>query len=129
MPGESEQARHSENDLGKRLEQERERAQQYSRLSAQQTLHERDANAAEERYRHIKQRIEEIGGLRIELQKATENLLRLEEEAPAQARAVQQHQELADQAKSAVEQVRSRRGEVHNARRLAELAARFCRAK
>ncbi|OHB79822.1 MAG: hypothetical protein A2V98_05535 [Planctomycetes bacterium RBG_16_64_12] len=125
----TELARHSEEELNEKLKQAREQAQVYKDLIGRQKLHQQEVKAAEESYRNSKERIDAIRSARQERHAVTEQLKRLQDDTPAQAKLIEQCQEQAEKAKKSVEQVRARRGEVTAARQLARLAERFSRTQ
>lgn len=129
LRGQTEQAQRSEHDLTARLKLAREQAQAYKELISQQKLHQHEATAAAESYRNWKERIDAIQTARGELDTANKQLTRLQDDAPAQAKLVQQCRQEAEQTKQAVAQIRARRAEVKTARQQAELAGRLARTQ
>jgi DNA repair exonuclease SbcCD ATPase subunit len=122
------QAKQSEHELTETVKAAREQAQLYKDVLHQQKLHEQEVASADERYATLKTRVEMIASTRGQLRPAVDRLTRLEEDRPAQSKQVDQCRCVADRAKQAVEQVRSRRSEVQAARHTAQRAARLAAA-
>lgn len=125
----TEQSSHSEVELTEKLKQSRQHAQAYEMLLGQRKLYEKEVGAAEDRYKSLEVKIKTIGATRDELKTAGEQHRRLEDDAPVQAKQVEQSREQTERAKKAVDQVRTRREQVQSSRKKARLADRFATAK
>ncbi len=128
LQGQAQIARHSESELDQQLKRTRSQAQKYQELVNHRKLHERDAKAAVEGYRGLKERIDAIQEARQELRTAQEQLRTLQDDAPAQTKLVEQCQQRAERARQDVAAVRVRRDQVTATRCTADQANRFSRA-
>jgi exonuclease SbcC len=125
----TEQAKHSERELTDKLKGASVQAQQYKELLSQRKEHEHAVRAAEIEYKSLDERIKSIASTRQELKVAGEQLRRLHDDAPVQAKQVEQSRAQAEQTKKAVDAVRAKRQQVTDARQLARLAERFARTR
>lgn len=122
-------ARQCEDELTETVKQAREQAQAYKDVVVQQRLHQQELASALDRYATLKNRIDAITSTRAQLRSASEQLARLEEDRPAQAKQVAQSQAEMERAKQVLDAVRLRRPEVQSARRASQMAARFVTAR
>jgi DNA repair exonuclease SbcCD ATPase subunit len=129
LRGRTNQAKQSEHGLTETVKGARERAQLYKDVLAQQKLHQQEVSSAEDRYTTLKTRADAIISTRAQQRSAVEQLARLEDDLPAQAKQVDQCRAVSDRAKQALEQVRSRRPEVQAARQASQRAERFASAR
>jgi DNA repair exonuclease SbcCD ATPase subunit len=125
----TDQAKRCEDELTETVKDAREQAQAYKDVLVQQKLHRQELASADDRYATLKNRIDAIASTRVQLRNAVDQLARLEEDLPAQAKQVAQSQCEMERAKQVLEGVRSRRPEVQAARRASQLAARFITAR
>lgn len=125
----TEQARHSAAELEDKLKKARERAQAYNELSSQRQLHDQQVQATEDLYKSLNERVKTIAATREELKQADRHLQRLEDDAPARAKELEQCRGLANDAKKKLEQVRKRREQVQADRHAAKVADRFTDAR
>ncbi len=128
LRGQTEQAKQNEADLSERLKIARTQSQAYRELLAQQKLHQQEAAAEEERYRHLKDRIDSIQATRMDTEQLSQVAKRIQEESPANARLVEQCQKEFEAAKSGLAVVRARRNGIKTIRQQAEQAGRFSQA-
>jgi uncharacterized protein YhaN len=123
------QAKQGEQQLTETVKEAREQAQLYKDVLHQKKLHQHEVSSADERYGTLKTRVEMIASTRGQLRPTVDQLARLEEDGPAQAKQLEHCKSVAESAKQAVELVRSRRSEVQAARHTAQRAARLATAR
>ncbi|MGH7202282.1 MAG: hypothetical protein ACREJB_16880, partial [Planctomycetaceae bacterium] len=125
----SQTARHAEQQLDSDIKQIREKAEAYKDLLNQRKLHEKEVEAAGEKYRGLRERMDAIQEARRKLQTEREQLKLLQADVPAQERLIAQCQQQTDSAKQVVADTRTRRQQVESAQHLSRLAGRFARSR
>ncbi len=125
----TDQARHNTEELAERLKQLREQVDAYKELVNQHKVHQQEVKTAEEKYNNLDGRIKNIKSTRDELKTAQQNLKRLRDDAPTQAKLVDQCRIASKEVKQKVDKVRAQRSEVTTARQTATHASRFASAQ
>lgn len=119
------QARHDAEVVAGELREARARADVFQKLTSEKARREEGARAEEARHSELKGRMEAIAAIRKEIRDSAAALRGIEADLPAHQRELQQREQEAAAARSALEDVRKERPAVDARGELAEQARQF----